>query len=65
MLDNQDCRDTGPDAAQIYPGAAPLDSVTACMKDVDDDDWGDESPPPGVTAGSDCDDGNPAVPPGC
>lgn len=62
---DQDCLDTGTSAGATYPGAAPNDSVSACMKDVDDDDYGDISPPPGVTPGTDCDDNNPGVPPGC
>ena len=48
-----DCDDS--DAA-TYPGAAPNDSLTACMKDADNDDFGDDSPTSSVTPGSDCDD---------
>jgi len=37
------------------------------MRDVDGDDWGDDTPPAGVTAGTDCDDADPDVYPlfGC
>ena len=31
------------------------------MKDVDGDDWGDDAPPAGVTAGTDCDDTDAAL----
>jgi hypothetical protein len=49
-----DCAPTDP---QTFPGAAPLEAVpTACMRDKDGDDYGDQSPPLGVTAGTDCDD---------
>jgi hypothetical protein len=34
------------------------------MKDDDDDEYGDESPPGGVTPGNDCDDTEPAANPG-
>ncbi len=47
-----DCNDADADA---FPGAAPLDSATACMEDADFDDYGDSAPAYG-TAGSDCDD---------
>ncbi len=63
VLDNTDCRDNGAGAAATHPGAAPKDSPTACMRDVDGDDWGSWSPPPGVTAGTDCNDANSAVSP--
>jgi PKD repeat protein len=62
---NRDCLDIGLGAASTFPGAAPNDHPTACMQDMDGDDWGNATPPNGVTAGSDCADGNPAVPPGC
>ena len=48
----EDCDDSD---AQVYPGPRS-DSETACMRDADEDDWGDQSPPSGVEAGSDCDD---------
>ena len=51
--DGLDCDDA---SATTYPGAAPSDSGSACMKDDDGDDYGDVSPPSGVTDGSDCDD---------
>ncbi len=56
-----DCNDND---ANTFPGAAPLDSTTLCMKDTDGDNYGSSSPPAGVTAGTDCNDGNIAVNPG-
>lgn len=56
-----DCDDTNPNT---FPGAAPLDDPTACMQDEDEDDWGDDAPPPGVDPGTDCDDSNAAAYPG-
>jgi len=56
---DDDCDDGSKDT---FPGAAPLDSATACMADVDGDDYGDMDPPPGqgggggAVPGSDCDD---------
>src|SRR5207249_812844 len=44
-----------------FPGAAPKEAVPgACMKDKDGDDYGDLTPPAGVTPGTDCDDKSPA-----
>ena len=63
LLDATDCDDTLATAAQTFPGAAPSDSAGACMKDVDGDDWGDETPPGGVTAGTDCNDVDPGLNP--
>ncbi|MDP2307094.1 MAG: putative metal-binding motif-containing protein [Pseudomonadota bacterium] len=51
-----DCLDTGTSAAHTWPGAAALDSASACMTDADRDGYGADSPGSGVTAGSDCDD---------
>jgi hypothetical protein len=51
--DGTDCDDS---SDTTWPGVAISDSLTACMKDDDDDNYGDESPPGGVTAGTDCDD---------
>ena len=53
--DNQD--------ATIYTGIAYLDDVNECMQDSDGDGYGDDSPPSGVTAGTDCDDSNANVNP--
>jgi PKD repeat protein len=64
LLDNTDCDDASPTAASTFPGAAPSDSASACMKDLDGDDWGDDMPPAGVTAGTDCDDSDPNAFPG-
>lgn len=49
-----DCDDNDP---YTFPGAAPLDDATACMRDVDDDGYGDATVAIGVTAGADCADG--------
>jgi len=49
--------------ASTYPGAADEESATECMTDADGDGWGDDSPSGGVTAGTDCDDTDPAVSP--
>ncbi len=65
VSNDQDCLDTGAAAAATFPGAAPNDDAMACMTDEDDDDYGSDAPAPGVTPGSDCDDADPAVPPGC
>lgn len=49
--------DCAPGDPATFPGAAVLEPfVSACMKDLDGDGYGDVDPPPGVTAGSDCDD---------
>lgn len=54
---NFDCNSL--DGIRTYPGAATNEaSPGACMKDVDNDNWGDSNPPAGVTPGSDCDDGD-------
>ncbi len=60
VSDASDCDDSD---AEAYPGAAPLDSATACMQDDDLDDYGDETPT-GGTSGTDCDDAVTTVNPG-
>ncbi|MBP9825742.1 MAG: putative metal-binding motif-containing protein [Thermoanaerobaculia bacterium] len=55
-----DCDDA---SAATFPGAAPLDSPTACMLDFDTDDFGGDAPPGGIAPGSDCDDVAAAVNP--
>jgi hypothetical protein len=51
-----DCLDSGADAAATFPGAAPKDSGTECMTDADDDGYGSATPTEGVASGSDhCD----------
>jgi hypothetical protein len=53
---DDDCDDT---SATTFPGAAELDDPTACMKDEDDDGYGDTMPDPrkpDILPGSDCDD---------
>ena len=52
-----------------FPGAAPNDSETLCMTDVDGDDYGDMDPPGDggpnePQPGTDCDDSNPNTFPG-
>lgn len=59
VLDNTDCVD---DDADTFPGAADLDDAAACMRDADDDGFGDSFPPAGATAGTDCDDNDAQVP---
>jgi large repetitive protein len=49
-----DCLDSNADA---FPGSAETESPTSCREDADNDGYGDDSPPSGVTAGTDCDDG--------
>ena len=51
-----DCYDDASLGDQTFPGAAETDSSTACMQDDDEDGYGDDTPPSGVTAGTDCDD---------
>ena len=48
-----DCDDSD---ANTYPGAAELESLEDCMRDADDDGWGDPVAPEGGVAGTDCDD---------
>jgi hypothetical protein len=51
-----DCDDNN---AGVFPGAARLESIDACMEDVDNDDWGAAVPTSAAAlAGSDCDDDN-------
>ena len=51
---DDDCDD---DNAQTYPAAAYAEPGGDCMQDNDLDGYGDASPPAGVTAGQDCNDG--------
>ena len=44
-----------------YPGAAEFNPATLCLKDSDDDGYGDMVTNPGVLAGTDCDDNDPAT----
>ena len=59
---DDDCDDGDPNT---FPGSAPNDSATACMTDADNDDWGDDTPGPGVEPGSDCADSSASVHEGC
>ena len=54
FVENDDDCDDASDVT--FPGAAEKDSPTACMKDADDDGWGDDSPSGSVTPGTDCND---------
>lgn len=57
--------DCAPMDSTTFPGSAPLEAAaTACMKDADNDNWGDLAPPMGVVAGTDCDDASPVTFPG-
>ncbi len=56
-----DCDD---DDKDTYPGSAEKDSKSACMQDADDDGYGDDDPPAGVTPGTDCNDDDKDVNPG-
>ncbi len=60
VASNTDCDD---DSATTWPGAASVDSATACMKDDDGDGYGDDGAPSGVTDGSDCDDADSSIHP--
>ena len=48
-----DCDDNDP---YTYPGAAPQDDPLACMRDVDDDGFGDAFASGDIAPGTDCDD---------
>ncbi|MEM9457504.1 MAG: hypothetical protein AAGF11_25215 [Myxococcota bacterium] len=65
-VDNaDDCDDVD---GNTFPGAAPNDDLIACLRDEDDDDFGDDfggkKPTEGIEAGTDCIDTDPAVFPG-
>lgn len=53
VANDADCDDG---SAATFPGAAPLDSLVACLRDTDGDEFGSAAPPIGVGVGSDCDD---------
>ncbi len=44
-----------------FPGAAELDDPTACMRDADEDGWGDANAAAPLYVGRDCDDSDPAL----
>ena len=50
-----DCDDGDPDT---FPGAAEIDSNTLCMRDTDQDGYGDSVTSLGIDSGTDCDDSN-------
>ncbi len=60
VSNDDDCNDR---SATTWPGAAYEDAVSDCMRDDDGDGYGDDSPPSGVTAGSDCDDDDSSINP--
>jgi len=60
ISDGTDCDDTDP---YTHPGAAPNDSETECMRDQDEDDFGDSVVSGDIVAGLDCDDSDPDVNP--
>ncbi|MEL6343272.1 MAG: putative metal-binding motif-containing protein [Myxococcota bacterium] len=53
VIDGTDCDDG---SSVTHPGAAPRESLNpqGCYLDLDGDDYGDSSPPWGVSPGSDC-----------
>lgn len=55
---NVDCDDTDP---LTFPGAAELESDTLCMRDADEDGWGNRTAPRDGEAGTDCDDDNASI----
>ena len=61
VSDDTDCDDSD---SLAFPGAAPLDDATQCMRDHDLDDYGDSSASGGPVAGTDCDDSDGTVYPG-
>ncbi|MBT3220041.1 MAG: hypothetical protein HN348_13205 [Proteobacteria bacterium] len=65
IIGGMDCDDTDDlIGLSTFPGAA-INNGQGCMKDVDDDEYGDESPErPNVDAGTDCDDEYDTVNPG-
>jgi len=61
-VDNfDDCNDEDGDT---YPGAAEREAPQLCMRDADDDGYGDSAPPAGAEAGNDCDDQDGSLSPG-
>ena len=61
VTNNTDCDDS---SNTTFPGAAPSDSATDCMKDTDDDGYGDVSVTGTVVAGTDCADSDASRNPG-
>ena len=59
--DYDDCDDGD---ASTFPGSAENDSQTDCMKDSDDDGYGDSNVVSPIVPGSDCNDDNPEENPG-
>ena len=55
-----DCDDNSDDT---FPGAAPADSSFSCMRDLDNDEFGDSNTSGGIISGSDCDDSLGAINP--
>lgn len=61
VANDLDCDDSGPEAADTFPGAAEYEDAVSCMNDGDGDGWGDDGRfgdlLPAVIRGTDCDDG--------
>jgi hypothetical protein len=55
-----DCDDNSSDT---FPGAAAFDSTVSCMKDLDNDEFGDSNTFGGIISGSDCNDNSPNINP--
>ena len=60
ITDGTDCDDTD---AFTHPGAAALESETECMRDQDEDDYGDSFVSGDIVAGLDCNDSDASINP--
>jgi hypothetical protein len=60
ITDGTDCDDND---AYTHPGAAALESETECMRDQDEDDFGDSFVSGDIVAGGDCNDGDATINP--
>jgi len=63
VVAGNDCDDDGPAASATYPGAAEIDGPLNCMKDADDDGFGDDAVSLPIVRGTDCNDDFTAVNP--
>ena len=65
IVGGNDCDDTNDVIGQNTHPAAAINNSQGCLKDVDGDDYGDDSPSrPDVEAGTDCDDDHNNIHPG-